>query len=351
MFGSELLSSVVLTTFTSVKMPGSILGPIANVLGHVYNMLFNGLYGVMNVGVLGFAIIIFTLIVKIILFPLMVKQQKSSIKMQMLQPELEKIRNKYKGQKDQLSQQKMSMEMQDFQKKNGINLMGGCLPLLIQLPILYALFYIFQNAYVYVDVIGQNYTDIANAILQIPVDVRMEVFQPYAQAFVDHYKNVATIKTNGFDLSNLNDIVMLVNYLDVSSWQSIVTQLGTHGTALVDLLATKNNIETFLFLPLVSQAGLKWPGIMVPILAAITTYAQSKIMMSMTPAPANGDQANPAASMTKTMTYVMPFMMGFFCISMPAGLGLYWTISNLIGILQQVVLQKHYKKKFMGEAA
>jgi YidC/Oxa1 family membrane protein insertase len=179
----------------------------------------------------------------------------------------------------------------------------------------------------------------------------MEVFQPYAQAFVDHYKNVATIKANGFDLSNLNDIVMLVNYLNVDAWQSIVAQLGTHGTALVDLLATKNNIETFLFLPLVSQAGLKWPGIMVPIFAAITTYAQSKIMMSMSPPAANGDQANPAASMTKTMTYVMPFMMGFFCISMPAGLGLYWTISNLIGILQQVVLQKHYKKKFMGEAA
>ncbi|MDD4843818.1 MAG: YidC/Oxa1 family membrane protein insertase [Anaerotignum sp.] len=350
MFGSELLSSVVLTTFSSVKMPGSILGPIASVLGHVYNMLFNGLYGVMSVGVLGFAIIIFTLIVKIILFPLMVKQQKSSIKMQMLQPELEKIRNKYKGQKDQLSQQKMSMEMQDFQKKNGVNLMGGCLPLLVQLPILYALFYIFQNAYVYVDVIGQNYTDIANAILQIPQTTRMEVFGPYAQTFADHYKNVAIIK-DGFDLSNLNDIVMLVNYLDVHSWQSIVTQLGSNGTALVELLATKNNIETFMFLPLVSQAGLKWPGIMIPILAAITTYAQSKIMMSMTPPSANGDQANPAASMTKTMTYVMPFMMGFFCISMPAGLGLYWTISNLIGILQQVVLQKHYKKKFMGEAA
>lgn len=56
--------------------------------------------------------------------------------------------------------------------------MGGCLPMLIQLPILYALYYIFQNAYVYVDVIGNNYTDIANAIIQIPAALRMEAFTP-----------------------------------------------------------------------------------------------------------------------------------------------------------------------------
>ncbi len=349
MFGSELLTGVVLTTFSSVKMPGSILGPIAKVLGQVYNMLFDGLYSIMNVGVLGFAIILFTLIVKVILFPLMIKQQKSSFKMQLLQPEMEKIKNKYKGKTDQLSQQKMAMEMQDFQKKNGINLMGGCLPLLIQLPILYALFYLFQNAYVYVDVIGQNYTDIANAILQIPQDLRMEVFAPYAQNFVDQYKNVEIIKTNGFDLSRLNDVVMLVNYLGADAWTSILNQLGSNGTALVDLLATKSDIETFLFIPLVSAAGLKWPGILVPIFAALTTYAQSKIMMMMTPST-NNDSNNPAMAMTKTMTYVMPFMMGFFCISMPAGLGLYWTISNIFGIIQQVVLQKHYKKKFAKEA-
>ena len=60
---------------------------------------------------------------------------------------------------------------------------------------------------------------------------------------------------------------------------------------------------------------------------------------------------NPAAAMTKSMLYTMPIMMGVFAINMPAGLGLYWTISNLFGILQQVILSKHYKKKFAEEAA
>lgn len=225
MLETEFLGSVLLDTLPSVKMPGNILGPIAGVMGRLYNMLFEGLNGMMSTGALGIAIIVFTLIVKLILFPLMVKQQKSSFKMQMLQPEMEKIKNKYKGKTDQLSQQKMAMEMQDFQKKNGINLMGGCLPLLVQLPILYALFYIFQNAYVYVDVIGQNYADIANAILQVPVDLRMEVFAPYAQTFVDQFKNVEIIKTNGFDLARVNDVVMLVNYLKVDEWSTIMDQL------------------------------------------------------------------------------------------------------------------------------
>lgn len=349
MLETEFLGSVLLDTLPSVKMPGNILGPIAGVMGRLYNMLFEGLNGMMSTGALGIAIIVFTLIVKLILFPLMVKQQKSSFKMQMLQPEMEKIKNKYKGKTDQLSQQKMAMEMQDFQKKNGINLMGGCLPLLVQLPILYALFYIFQNAYVYVDVIGQNYADIANAILQVPVDLRMEVFAPYAQTFVDQFKNVEIIKTNGFDLARVNDVVMLVNYLKVDEWSTIMDQLGSHGSAIAELLATKNNIETFLTIPMVSAAGLSWPGVIIPALAAITTYAQSKITMAMTPSSA--DPNNPAAAMTKSMTYVMPFMMGFFCITMPAGLGMYWSISNVFGIIQQIVLQKHYRKKFSEEAA
>ena len=238
--------------------------------------------------------------------------------------------------------------MQEFQKKNGVSMVSGCLPMLIQLPILYALFYLFQNAYVYVDVIGHNYTDIANAIVNIPVSLRMEVFQPYAQEFANAYKNVAIIK-DGFDMGSVNNVVMLVNYLKPDDWNVILQNLGDAGSSLVPLLATKSSIETFLTIPLVSKAGLHFPGIIIPIAAGITTWLQSKIMMMMN--PQNSDTGNPAAAMTKSMLYTMPIMMGVFAINMPAGLGLYWTISNLFGILQQVILSKHYKKKFAEEAA
>ena len=268
--------------------------------------------------------------------------------MQALQPELMKIRKKYEGKTDQMSQQRMAFEMQEFQKKNGVSMVSGCLPMLIQLPILYALFYLFQNAYVYVDVIGHNYTDIANAIVNIPVSLRMEVFHPYAREFANAYKNVAIIK-DGIDMRQVNEVVMLVNYLKPDDWNVILQNLGDAGSSLVPLLATKSSIETFLTIPLVSKAGLHFPGIIIPIAAGVTTWLQSKIMMMMN--PQNSDPGNPAAAMTKSMLYTMPIMMGVFAINMPAGLGLYWTISNLFGILQQVILSKHYKKKFAEEAA
>ena len=312
----------LLEALPSVRQPGKIVGPFADLMGKVYNLLFELLH--------------------------MVKQQKSSFKMQALQPELMKIRKKYEGKTDQMSQQRMAFEMQEFQKKNGVSMVSGCLPMLIQLPILYALFYLFQNAYVYVDVIGHNYTDIANAIVNIPVSLRMEVFHPYAQEFANAYKNVAIIK-DGIDMRQVNEVVMLVNYLKPDDWNVILQNLGDAGSSLVPLLATKSSIETFLTIPLVSKAGLHFPGIIIPIAAGVTTWLQSKIMMMMN--PQNSDPGNPAAAMTKSMLYTMPIMMGVFAINMPAGLGLYWTISNLFGILQQVILSKHYKKKFAEEAA
>lgn len=338
----------LLEALPSVRQPGKIVGPFADLMGKVYNLLFELLHSNTSAGSLGLAIIIFTLIVKLILFPLMVKQQKSSFKMQALQPELMKIRKKYEGKTDQMSQQRMAFEMQEFQKKNGVSMVSGCLPMLIQLPILYALFYLFQNAYVYVDVIGHNYTDIANAIVNIPVSLRMEVFHLYAQEFANAYKNVAIIK-DGIDMRQVNEVVMLVNYLKPDDWNVILQNLGDAGSSLVPLLATKSSIETFLTIPLVSKAGLHFPGIIIPIAAGVTTWLQSKIMMMMN--PQNSDSGNPAAAMTKSMLYTMPIMMGVFAINMPAGLGLYWTISNLFGILQQVILSKHYKKKFAEEAA
>ena len=338
----------LLEALPSVRQPGKIVGPFADLMGKVYNLLFELLHSNTSAGSLGLAIIIFTLTVKLILFPLMVKQQKSSFKMQALQPELMKIRKKYEGKTDQMSQQRMAFEMQEFQKKNGVSMVSGCLPMLIQLPILYALFYLFQNAYVYVDVIGHNYTDIANAIVNIPVSLRMEVFQPFAREFANAYKNVAIIK-DGIDMGQVNEVVMLVNYLKPDDWNVILQNLGDAGSSLVPLLATKSSIETFLTIPLVSKAGLHFPGIIIPIAAGITTWLQSKIMMMMN--PQNSDSGNPAAAMTKSMLYTMPIMMGVFAINMPAGLGLYWTISNLFGILQQVILSKHYKKKFAEEAA
>jgi len=326
-----------------LRRPGAIVGPIAKFLGVIYNGLFEFIYGFFHAGSLGIAIILFTVIVKLVLFPLMIKQQKSSFKMQMMKPELDKIKNKYKDKKDQLSQQKMAVEMRDFQKANGISMVGGCLPLLVQLPILYALFYIFKQPHIYLDIVAQNYTQIATAIVDIPVKIRMDVFQPYAQAFVD------SNKLSSFDMQSIKDIVMLVNNLKLTDWANILGQLGNNAGALSDLLVAKDHLMTFCGIHLIYKAGLGFPGIFIPIMAAATTWYQSKITMKSTTG-AQPDPNDPAAMMSKSMMYMMPAMMGIMTITMPAGLGLYWIISNIFTISQQLLLNKYFKKKFEKEA-
>lgn len=349
MFHSFMYAGVTL----ALRKPNFVFGAIANILGIIYNALFNFIYGISTNGSLGIAIILFTIIVKFILFPLMIRQQKSSFKLQQLQPEMNKIRAKYKDKKDQLSQQKMAMELQEFQKKNGISMLSGCLPLLIQLPILYALFYIFQQAYLYVDVIAQNYTEITNVLNSAPEAVRTAVFQPYMEFWNSDMltKALEGFAKAGYDANMIQNFALIDSFKS-ADWTYVIDTLGEHIQNLPDLLQQKNDIEMFLGISLINNPGLSFPGIIVPILAAATTWGQSKIMQQLT--NNTTDPNDPAAamtnSMTNTMLYVMPIMMGVMTISVPAALGLYWVVSNLISIVQQLLLKKYFRRKFEGEA-
>ncbi|MCI1959967.1 MAG: YidC/Oxa1 family membrane protein insertase, partial [Clostridia bacterium] len=151
-----MLNTIILFSgySTVAKKPGVIIGPIAKFLGIIYNAMFNIIYNISPAYSLGFAIILFTIVIKLVLTPLTLKQQRSAYSMSKLQPEMNKIKKKYAGKKDIESQQKMSLELQKLQKDNNVSMFGGCLPSLIQLPILYALFYIFQQAFNYVDVVN-----------------------------------------------------------------------------------------------------------------------------------------------------------------------------------------------------
>ena len=295
------------TVLLAIRNPGVIVGPIAKVMGIFYNWLFNIIYGATQTNALGITIIFFTLIIKIILTPLIVKQQKSTFAMQRLQPEMNKIKKKYENKKDAESQQRMAYEMQKLQKDNNISMFGGCLPLLIQLPILYALFYIFQQAYMYVDVVSQNYDSIANVVLSMPTDLRMDVFADIAS------KHISSKMT--LDLSVADDIKALTE---------------------------KTGIEYFLGISVVENPGLNFPAIIVPIASAASTFLSSKIMMSKNTASMDD---NPAMQSMKMMNYIMPIMMGVMAISLPAGLGIYWTVSNIFQAAQTVLINKYFKAK------
>lgn len=111
-------------------------------LSKFFDFIHNGVYSIIhNVNIsYGVAIILFTIIVRIILFPLNMKQTRSQVRMQAIQPEIKKLQEKYKN-----DPQKSQQEMMKLYKEKGVNPMGGCLPLIIQLPILWALFYVFRS--------------------------------------------------------------------------------------------------------------------------------------------------------------------------------------------------------------
>ena len=322
------------TALLAIRNPGVIVGPIAKVMGIFYNWLFNIIYGATQTNALGITIIFFTLIVKIILTPLIVKQQKSTFAMQRLQPEMNKIKKKYENKKDAESQQRMAYEMQKLQKDNNISMFGGCLPLLIQLPILYALFYIFQQAYMYVDVVSQNYDSIANIVLSMPTDLRMDVFADIAS------KHISSKMT--LDLSVADDIKALIGQITQAEWSTILTNASDYASSLQPLLTEKTGIEYFLGISVVENPGLNFPAIIVPIASAASTFLSSKIMMSKNTASMDD---NPAMQSMKMMNYIMPIMMGVMAISLPAGLGIYWTVSNIFQTAQTVLINKYFKAK------
>lgn len=315
---------------SAVRTPGVIVGPIAKLLGVIYNALFNLIYGLSETGSLGIAIILFTLIVKLVLSPLLIKQQKSTYKMQKLQPEMNKIKEKYAGKTDTQSQQRMAYEMQQFQKTNGISLMGGCLPLLLQLPILYALFYIFQQAYMYVDIINSNYSQLSDVILSMPVEFRMDVF---TEVVLNHKVKI--------DMAAKGDIMALVNFLTANEWETVLSSAGDFSQKLLPLLEHKFSIEYFLGINLVSNPGISFPGIIIPLFAGVTTWLVSKIAMSKQ----NLDPNDPTAGTMRTMNIFMPIMMGVMTISMPAALGLYWGVGNVFQMAFQWIVGKYFEKK------
>ena len=153
------MSEMLLTAYD-----GSILGPIAKILG----WLMNGIYEIMAaIGIenVGLAIILFTIVIYTLMLPLTYKQQKFSKLSQKMQPEIQAIRKKYENRKDQASVMAMNEETQMVYEKYGVSMTGSCGQLLIQMPILFALYRVFMNVPAYVAGVKENFTELVNGIM------------------------------------------------------------------------------------------------------------------------------------------------------------------------------------------
>jgi len=143
-----------------------ILSPIAWVLGKILNAIYNfvELFGIENIAL---CIILFTFVVKMLMLPLTIKQQRFTKLQSKISPELTKIQQKYKGKKDEESLRRQQAETQAVYSKYGASPMGGCLPLLISLPIMFALYRVIYAIPAYVTDVGNLYGSIADEVTKI----------------------------------------------------------------------------------------------------------------------------------------------------------------------------------------
>lgn len=320
------------------------MGIINNFFGAILNFIFNGVTMITPLAALGISIVLFTLVTRILLTPLQLSSQRTSRGLSKIQPEIQRIQNKYKDKKDQESQMKMSAEMQALYKKYKINPFAGCLPLLIQFPLLIALFNVLRQPAHYIAKLGVAYQGIADVVVQ-----KVANYQTLLAPYVESVYVNSRVR---YDLADSSQLPNFLSHLTSIQWSEFLGQVGTDVAPIIQTaLETKQNYETFLGVNVVDTPALlmsngMWLAILVPIIAGASTFIFSKITMAANaPQQAAAGQSNPTDSMMKTMNIVMPVMTAFMSYSMPIGLALYWISGNVIMMGQQWIVNKMLQKQ------
>ena len=285
--------------------------PLGYILDIIYRLVQN----------YGLAIIIFTIIIKLVLIPLNLRSQKAMKKQQKIQPILAELQKKYAN-----DQQKLQTEMMKLYKENNISMMGGCLPMLIQFPILIGLYRVIQSPIRYLLHIQFNDPGVSYKITQI-VTLMKEQFP----SELGNYAN-STAKTI-FNSAQIQLATWSEKVLDkVDAWSINFNFLG------LDLSKAPYDA-----LELVKEANFSQLSIiallLIPALAICTTWLSMKQTQKMSGQTQNQSNAQ-TAQMSKTMNIMMPLMTGFFSITLPSGMGVYWITSNIIQMVQQYILNK-----------
>lgn len=269
------------------------------------------------------------------MLPLTIKQQKFTKLSSKMNPELQKIQAKYKGKKDEASLKKQQAETNAVYQKYGANPTAGCLPLLITLPIMFALYGVINNIPAYVNEVYKLYEHIA-------VEVQNTAgYEAILATLAEGVKN-NTVTT----FTNTNSIIDFMKHFTSNNWDAFATSFSGIQNTVVDgnaltVAGTINsiqNINQFLGFNIANAPGIAFPAILIPILAGALQFIQGK-QLQVKNNDANKD--NPAASAMNSMNVVMPLMSAFFCITFPIGIGIYWIATSVFSIIQQFFVNKY----------
>ncbi len=339
-----------------------VIGQVAWVLG----MIMNGIFYVIDfIGLpnIGLAIILFTIVVNLLMTPLNIKQQKFSKLQAKMSPELQAIEAKYKGRTDQNSAMAKNQEIQMVYAKYGVSATGSCVQLLIQMPILFALYQVIQRMPAYVTKIGGTFKVLADKIIDLDgggflqdsgVETITRMVSMYGKSMTDG------------DLTN--GVIDVLNRLSSADLATVaehydLTQLTYQGKLILSNGTTRGLIDVYNnFLGLhmgdspsdLIKAGMAagaWGivigAVLIPVLSAVTQWINVKLMPQQP--KSDNEKANSMAASMKTMNMFMPLMSAWFCFTLPAGMGLYWVAGSVVRSIQQVVINKHIDKMDFDE--
>ena len=322
-----------------------IIGPVSTLLGYIMNGIF-WVQSQIGIESIGLCIILFTIVIYMLLMPLTIKQQKFSKLQSKMNPELQAIQKKYKDKRqDQAAMMKMNEETQAVYQKYGVNPMGSCLQLIIQMPILFALYRVIWNIPAYVGTVKNAFLPLAQALMNVSG----------AQDFMAEIasKNAVSFK----EMTELTLIDVLYKFKP-ENWSALLKQFPDLSSLITSTQGDVDRMNYFLGLNIAdSPASIFQTAIaagsvlmiiaalLVPVLSALTQWLNTKLMSTQNDTqPASGGAADTMAATMKSMNVMMPIMSAVFCFTLPVGMGIYWIIGAVVRSIQQLVVNKHIDK-------
>lgn len=352
------MTGIILTQYN-----GFIIGPIARVLGYLMEGIFSFLdmIGIPNVGL---SIILFTIVIYLLMMPLTIKQQKFSKLSAKMNPEIQAVQAKYKNKKDNDSMMAMNAETQAIYAKYGVSPSGSCIQLIIQMPILFALYRVIYAMPAYVGKIKEAFFPlVTNLITQAG---SLEFIQGFKNAamYARQAGNEAFVEGVADNVYVQNTYIDILNKASTTEFASIADKFPSLSEDVGHTLSYLNEYNNFLGINIgnspsymVSEAwnaqgGIQWLMVIVafiiPVLSAVTQWINTKLMPQADTSN-QSDQQNSMAQSMKMMNTMMPLMSAFFCYTLPAGMGLYWIAGSVVRSIQQVVINKHIDKMDIDE--
>lgn len=277
------------------------------------------------------ALLIFTVAIRLVLFPLSIKNQKSQADRARLAPRLERIQKKYAQ-----DRQKMAMKQQELYEKEGVKMTGGCLPMILQMLVLFSVIAVIYKPLTYVQSVPAEQINTCVAVAyedlkaKNPNDSRLASMQN-AESYYSEINMMGCLENNPQLRAKMITALQTNHKMDATAAAKVVDDITTTGTEFS--LFGMSLLDT----PAFNEVNMVW---VIAVLSGVSAFLSSKISMHFSKATMSAEQQKMSGCSNGMMLYLMPLMSLFFSFQVPSGVAVYWIFSNLLAVVQTVVLNR-----------